>query len=91
MFLDKTQEYYDQGDGWRKTRERWWCLYEPSTSLFDLVEWLNGLWKVFAIMSTTRNIETEDMVINIKWKNGALGSVAVTMLTYPKTLRDIRF
>ena len=30
-------------------------------------------------------IETEDTgVINIKWKNGALGSIAVTMLTYPK-------
>ena len=26
---------------------------------------------------------------NIKWRNGALGSMAVTMLTYPKNLRAI--
>ena len=25
-------------------------------------------------------------VVNIKWRNGALGSMAVTMLTYPKNL-----
>jgi UDP-N-acetyl-2-amino-2-deoxyglucuronate dehydrogenase len=39
------------------------------------------------MMSTTRNIEVEDTgVINIKWRNGALGSMSVTMLTYPKNL-----
>ena len=38
-------------------------------------------------MSTTRDIEAEDTgVLNIKWRNGALGSMAVTMLTYPKNL-----
>ena len=38
-------------------------------------------------MNTTRNIEAEDTgVVNIKWRNGALGSMAVTMLTYPKNL-----
>ena len=38
-------------------------------------------------MSTTREIEAEDTgVVNIKWRNGALGSMAVTMLTYPKNL-----
>jgi len=32
-----------------------------------------------------RNIEVEDTgVLNIKWRNGALGSMNVTMLTYPK-------
>ena len=36
-------------------------------------------------MSTTRQIEAEDTgVLNLKWRNGALGSMAVTMLTYPK-------
>ena len=54
----------------------------------DLVEWLIGpVDCVQAMMSTTRNIEAEDTgVVNIKWRNGALGSMAVTMLTYPKNL-----
>ena len=54
----------------------------------DLVEWLIGpVERVQAMMNTTRNIEAEDTgVINIKWRNGALGSMAVTMLTYPKNL-----
>jgi UDP-N-acetyl-2-amino-2-deoxyglucuronate dehydrogenase len=39
------------------------------------------------MMSTTRDIEVEDTgVLNIKWRNGALGSMSVTMLTYPKNL-----
>jgi len=34
-----------------------------------------------------RNIEVEDSgVINIRWRSGALGSMSVTMLTYPKNL-----
>jgi UDP-N-acetyl-2-amino-2-deoxyglucuronate dehydrogenase len=37
------------------------------------------------MMSTTRDIEVEDTgVLNIKWRNGTLGSMNVTMLTYPK-------
>jgi len=37
--------------------------------------------------STTRDIEVEDTgVLNVRWRNGALGSMAVTMLTYPKNL-----
>jgi UDP-N-acetyl-2-amino-2-deoxyglucuronate dehydrogenase len=37
--------------------------------------------------STTRDIEAEDTgVLNVKWRNGALGSVSVTMLTYPRNL-----
>ena len=32
-----------------------------------------------------RNIEVEDTAtVNVKWRNGALGSINVTMLTYPK-------
>ena len=34
-----------------------------------------------------RDIEVEDSgVLNVRWRNGALGSMAVTMLTYPKNL-----
>lgn len=35
----------------------------------------------------TRDIEVEDTgVLNVKWRNGALGSMSVTMLTYPQNL-----
>ena len=52
----------------------------------DLLDWLIGpIDKIQAFMSTTRNIEAEDTgVLNIKWADGALGSMSVTMLTYPK-------
>ena len=37
--------------------------------------------------STFRQIEVEDTaVMNVKWRNGALGSLAVTMLTHPENL-----
>ena len=54
----------------------------------DLIDWLIGpVERVQAMTSTTRKIEAEDTgVVNIKWRNGALGSMAVTMLTYPKNL-----
>jgi len=54
----------------------------------DLLDWLIGpIDKVQSMMSTTRDIEVEDTgVLNVKWRNGALGSMSVTMLTYPKNL-----
>ena len=34
-----------------------------------------------------RTIEVEDTaVLNLEWKNGALGTMAVTMLTYPNNI-----
>ncbi len=54
----------------------------------DLLDWLIGpVEKIQAMMSTTRDIEVEDTgVLNIKWRNGALGSMSVIMLTYPQNL-----
>lgn len=54
----------------------------------DLLDWLVGpVERVQAMMSTTRDIEVEDTgVINVRWRNGALGSMSVTMLTYPANL-----
>lgn len=55
----------------------------------DLLDWMIG--PVESVQSYTatlaRNIEVEDTgVASIKWRSGALGSVNVTMLTYPKNL-----
>ncbi len=54
----------------------------------DLLDWLIGpIDKVQAMVSTTPDIEVEDTgVLNVRWRNGALGSMSVTMLTYPKNL-----
>ena len=47
-----------------------------------------NVWYVGGITDwTARDIEVEDTgVLNVRWRNGALGSMAVTMLTYPKNL-----
>ena len=89
VFWTRPQKYYDQGQGWRGTWEFDGGAFMNQASHYaDLVEWLIGpVERVQAMMSTTRNIEAEDTgVLNIKWRNGALGSMAVTMLTYPKNL-----
>lgn len=89
VFWTRRQEYYDAGGGWRGTWEYDGGAFMNQASHYvDLVEWLIGPVEcVQALMSTTRDIEAEDTgVLNIKWRNGALGSMAVTMLTYPKNL-----
>ena len=55
----------------------------------DLLDWLVGpVDSLSASIATLgRNIEAEDTAaIQLRWKNGALGTMAVTMLTYPKNL-----
>ena len=89
VFWTRPQDYYDHGQGWRGTWEfDGGAFMNQASHYVDLVEWLIGpVERVQAMMSTTRNIEAEDTgVVNIKWRNGALGSMAVTMLTYPKNL-----
>lgn len=89
VFWTRPQDYYDHGQGWRGTWEfDGGAFMNQASHYVDLVEWLIGpVDRVQAMMSTTRDIEAEDTgVVNIKWRNGALGSMAVTMLTYPKNL-----
>ena len=53
----------------------------------DLLEWLIGpVQSVSASLgSLGRNIEVEDTAaLQLKWRNGALGTMSVTMLTYPE-------
>ena len=89
VFWARPQSYYNQGSGWRGT----WDLdggafMNQASHYVDLLDWLIGpVEKIQAIMSTTRDIEVEDTgVLNIKWRHGAVGSMAVTMLTYPQNL-----
>lgn len=89
VFWTRPQAYYDQGNGWRGTWEfDGGAFMNQASHYVDLLDWLIGpVDKVQAMMSTTRDIEVEDTgVLNIKWRNGALGSMSVTMLTYPSNL-----
>ena len=55
----------------------------------DLLDWLIGPVKSIQAMTGTlaRDIQVEDTaVMNVQWREGALGSVCVTMLTYPRNL-----
>lgn len=89
VFWTRPQSYYDQGNGWRGTWEfDGGAFMNQASHYVDLLDWLIGpVEKVHAMMSTTRDIEVEDTgVLNIKWRSGALGSMSVTMLTYPNNL-----
>jgi UDP-N-acetyl-2-amino-2-deoxyglucuronate dehydrogenase len=86
VFWSRPQTYYDQGNGWRGTWEfDGGAFMNQASHYVDLLNWLIGpVEKVQAMMSTTRAIEVEDTgVLNIKWRSGTLGSMSVTMLTYP--------
>ena len=86
VFWTRPQDYYDQAE-WRGTWEfDGGAFMNQASHYVDLLDWLIGpVDKIQAMMSTTRDIEVEDTgVLNIRWRNGALGSMAVTMLTYPK-------
>lgn len=87
VFWSRPQSYYDQAK-WRGTWEfDGGALMNQASHYVDLIDWLIGpVASVQAMLSTLgRDIEVEDTgVINIRWRNGALGSMSVTMLTYPK-------
>ena len=89
VFWQRPQSYYDQ-DNWRGTLELdGGALMNQASHYVDLMEWLVGpVESVNSTISTvSRNIEVEDTgVMNLRWRNGALGSMAVTMLSYPKNL-----
>ncbi len=88
VFWTRPQDYYDQAK-WRGTWEfDGGAFMNQASHYVDLLDWLIGpVDKIQAMMSTTRDIEVEDTgVLNIRWRNGALGSMAVTMLTYPKNM-----
>jgi len=88
VFWTRPQAYYDQAK-WRGTWEfDGGAFMNQASHYVDLLDWLIGpIDKVQAMMSTARDIEVEDTgVLNVRWRNGALGSMSVTMLTYPQNL-----
>ena len=89
VFWQRPQSYYDS-DKWRGTWEfDGGALMNQASHYVDLLEWLIGpVQSVSASMATLgRSIEVEDTAaLQIRWRNGALGTMSVTMLTYPKNL-----
>jgi UDP-N-acetyl-2-amino-2-deoxyglucuronate dehydrogenase len=89
VFWTRPQSYYDSAK-WRGTWELDGGAFMNQASHYvDLLDWLIGPVESVQAMTGTlaRNIQVEDTgVLNIKWRSGALGSVNVTMLTYPKNL-----
>lgn len=89
VFWTRPQEYYDN-DSWRGTWEfDGGAFMNQASHYVDLMDWLIG--SVESVQSYTatlaRNIETEDSgVVAIKYRSGALGTMNVSMLTYPKNL-----
>ncbi len=87
VFWSRPQSYYD-GAKWRGTWEfDGGALMNQASHYVDLVDWLIGpVESVQAYVGTlARNIQVEDTAtVGVRWRSGALGSVNVTMLAYPK-------
>lgn len=89
VFWSRPQSYYDSAK-WRGTWEfDGGALMNQASHYIDLVDWLIGpVESVQAYVATlARNIQVEDTAtVGVRWRSGALGSINVTMLTYPKNL-----
>jgi UDP-N-acetyl-2-amino-2-deoxyglucuronate dehydrogenase len=85
----RPQDYYDQAP-WRGTWEfDGGAFMNQASHYVDLVQWLVG--PVESVMAKTatmaRRIEAEDSgVAVLKFRSGAIGTIEVTMLTFPKNL-----
>ena len=89
VFWSRPQAYYDSAR-WRGTWEfDGGAFMNQASHYIDLLDWLIGpIESVQAYTATlARDIQVEDTgVMSLRWRSGALGSVSVTMLTYPKNL-----
>lgn len=85
----RPQDYYDQAP-WRGTWEfDGGAFMNQASHYVDLIQWLVG--PVESVMAKTatlaRRIEAEDSgVAVLKFRSGAIGTIEVTMLTFPRNL-----
>lgn len=89
VFWTRPQDYYDSAK-WRGTWEfDGGAFMNQASHYVDLLDWLIGPIESMQAYTATlaRDIEVEDSgVLSIRWRSGALGSMNVTMLTYPRNL-----
>lgn len=89
VLWSRPQSYYDSAS-WRGTWEfDGGAFMNQASHYVDLLDWLIGPVQSISAFTATlaRNIQVEDTgVAAIQWRSGTLGSINVTMLTYPKNL-----
>jgi UDP-N-acetyl-2-amino-2-deoxyglucuronate dehydrogenase len=89
VFWTRPPEYY-RSAGWRGTWEfDGGAFMNQASHYVDLIDWIVGPVESLQAYTATlaRDIEVEDTgVLSLRWRNGALGSMNVTMLTYPRNL-----
>ena len=89
VFWSRPPEYYNSA-AWRGTWEfDGGAFMNQASHYVDLIDWIVGPVESLQAYTATlaRDIEVEDTgVISLRWRNGALGSMNVTMLTYPRNL-----
>jgi UDP-N-acetyl-2-amino-2-deoxyglucuronate dehydrogenase len=89
VFWTRPEEYYNSAK-WRGTWEfDGGAFMNQASHYVDLIDWIVGPVESLQAYTATlaRDIEVEDTgVISLRWRNGALGSMNVTMLTYPRNL-----
>ena len=89
VFWSRPQAYYDSAP-WRGTWEfDGGAFMNQASHYVDLLDWMVGpVESVQAYTATlARDIDVEDTgVAAIRWRSGALGTMNVTMLTYPRNL-----
>ena len=86
---NRPQSYYDQSP-WRGTWEfDGGAFMNQASHYVDMIQWLIGPVESVAAKTATlaRRIESEDTgVALLRFRNGALGVIEVTMLTYPRNM-----
>jgi UDP-N-acetyl-2-amino-2-deoxyglucuronate dehydrogenase len=89
VFWTRPDAYYNSAK-WRGTWEYDGGAFMNQASHYvDLIDWIIGPVESLQAYTATlaRDIEVEDTgVLSIRWRNGALGSMNVTMLTYPRNM-----
>ena len=89
VFWTRPADYYNSAK-WRGTWEfDGGAFMNQASHYVDLLDWIIGPVESLQAYTATlaRDIEVEDTgVISLRWRNGALGSMNVTMLTYPRNL-----
>jgi UDP-N-acetyl-2-amino-2-deoxyglucuronate dehydrogenase len=89
VFWTRPQAYYDSAP-WRGTWEfDGGAFMNQASHYVDLIDWIIGPVESLQAYTATlaRDIEVEDTgVLSLRWRNGALGSMNVTMLAYPHNL-----
>lgn len=89
VFWQRPQSYYDLAP-WRGTWEfDGGALMNQASHYVDLLDWLIGPVESVTAAAVTleRNIEVEDTAaLLVQWRSGAIGTMAVTMLTFPQNL-----